>query len=107
MDDRQIIALYHERSEAAISETAKKYGKYCHSIAFRILYNEEDCEECVSDTWLRAWESIPPQCPGRLSAFLGKITRNLALNRYKHASREKRGGGQTPLVLEELLSEGD
>ena len=102
MDDRQIIALYNERSEAALSETAKKYGRYCRTVAYNILYNEEDSEECVNDTWLRAWESIPPQCPERLSAFLGKITRNLALNRYKHNTREKRGGGQTLLVLEEL-----
>ena len=102
MDDRQIIALYNERSEAALSETATKYGKYCRTIAYNILLNEEDSEECVNDTWLRAWEAIPPQCPERLSAFLGKITRNLALNRYKHNNREKRGGGQTLLVLEEL-----
>lgn len=103
MDDRQIIALYNERSEAALSETVKKYGRYCRTVAYNILYNEEDSEECVNDTWLRAWESIPPQCPERLSAFLGKITRNLALNRYKHNTREKRGGGQTLLVLEELV----
>ena len=102
MDDRQIIALYNERSEAALSETAKKYGRYCRSIAYNILSNEEDCEECVNDTWLKAWEAIPPQCPDSLPAFLGRITRNLALNRYKHNTREKRGGGQTPLVLEEL-----
>lgn len=102
MDDRQIIALYNERSEAALSETAKKYGRYCRTIAYNILFNEEDSEECVNDTWLQAWEAIPPQCPERLSAFLGKITRNLALNLYKHNNREKRGGGQTVLVLEEL-----
>ena len=102
MDDRQIIALYNERSEAALSETAKKYGRYCRAIAYNILSNEEDCEECVNDTWLKAWEAIPPQCPDSLPAFLGRITRNLALNRYKHNTREKRGGGQTPLVLEEL-----
>lgn len=103
MDDRQIIALFNERSEAALSETAKKYGRYCYTVAYNILRNEEDSEECVNDTWMRAWDSIPPQCPERLSAFLGKITRNLALNRYKHKNREKRGGGQTLLVLEELV----
>ena len=102
MDDRQIIALYNERSEAALSETAKKYGRYCRTVAYNILLNGEDSEECVNETWLRAWEAIPPQCPERLSAFLGKITRNLALNRYKHNNREKRGGGQIVLVLEEL-----
>ena len=102
MDDRQIIALFNERSETALSETAKKYGRYCRTVAYNILRNEEDSEECVNDTWLRAWDAIPPQCPERLSVFLGKITRNLALNRYKHKNREKRGGGQTLLVLEEL-----
>lgn len=102
MEDRQIIALYNERSEAALSETAAKYGKYCHTIAYNILYNEEDSEECVNDTWLRAWEVIPPQYPNRLSAFLGKITRNLALNRYKQNVAKKRGGGQVMFALEEL-----
>ncbi len=102
MDDRQIIALYNERSEAALSETEKKYGRYCRTVAYNILRNEEDSEECVNDTWLKAWEAIPPQCPESLAAFLGKITRNLALNLYKHKNREKRGGGQTMLVLEEL-----
>ncbi len=102
MDDRQIIALFNERSEAALSETANKYGRYCRTVAYNILRNEEDSEECVNDTWMRAWESIPPQCPERLSAFLGKITRNLALNLYKHKIREKRGGGQMMLALEEL-----
>ncbi len=102
MDDRQIIELYNERSETAISETADKYGKYCYYIAYHILYNEQDSEECVNDTYLRTWESIPPQYPNKLSAFLGKITRNLALNRYRYYKSEKRGYGQTALVLDEL-----
>lgn len=102
MDDRQIIELYNERSETAISETADKYGKYCFYIAYHILYNEQDSEECVNDTYLRAWEAIPPQCPNKLSAFLGKITRNLALNRYRYYMREKRRMEQTSLVLDEL-----
>ena len=102
MDDKRIIELYHERSESAISETADKYGKYCYYIAYQILYNEEDSEECVNDTYLRTWEAIPPQYPKHLSAFLGKITRSLALNRYKYYKREKRGFGQASLVLEEL-----
>ena len=102
MDDRQIIELYNERSEAAISATADKYGKYCYSVAYHILYNEQDSEECVNDTYLRTWEAIPPQRPDKLSAFLGKITRNLALNRYRYYVREKRGYGQVPLVLDEL-----
>ncbi|MBO5071055.1 MAG: sigma-70 family RNA polymerase sigma factor [Roseburia sp.] len=102
MDDRQIIELYHERSEAAISETADKYGRFCHYIAVNILHNEQDSEECVNDTWLRAWNAMPPQRPNKLSAFLGKITRNLALDKYKFYSREKRGGGQVAFALEEL-----
>lgn len=61
MDDRQIIELYNERSEAAIWSTADKYGKYCHYIAYNILYNEQDSEECVNDTWFRAWNTIPPK----------------------------------------------
>lgn len=102
MDDRQIINLFIERSEAAISETAVKYGKYCHSIAYNILYNEEDTEECVNDTYLKAWEVIPPQIPEKLSAFLGKITRNLAITKYRYNNTGKRGSGQVALVLEEL-----
>jgi len=102
MDDKQIIELYNERSETAISETANKYGKYCYYIAHNILNNKQDSEECVNDTYLRAWDAIPPHYPDKLSAFLGKITRNLALNRYRYYNREKRGYGQTSLVLEEL-----
>ncbi len=102
MDDKQIIELYNERSETAISETANKYGRYCYHIAYNILYNAQDSEECVNDTYLKTWETIPPQCPNKLSVFLGKITRNLALNRYKYYTREKRGGGQTFLALDEL-----
>ena len=102
MEDQQIIELYNERSETAISETANKYGKYCYYIAYHILYDEQDSEECVNDTYLRAWENIPPQYPNKMSAFLGKITRNLALNRYRYYMREKRRGGQIPLVLDEL-----
>ena len=74
MDDKQILDLYWERSEAAISETSKKYGKYCRYIAFNILHNDEDSEECVNDTYLRAWNSIPPNRPSVLKTFLGKWT---------------------------------
>lgn len=102
MDDGQIVDLYWARSETAISETANKYSKYCHTIAYNILHSNEDAEECVNDTYMRAWGAMPTQRPNRLSAFLGKITRNLSLNRYEKYSAEKRGMGQLPLALDEL-----
>ena len=102
MDDKEIITLFESRNENAIEETAKKYGAYCHAIANGILANEQDAEECVSDTWLRAWNSIPPQKPNSLKLFLAKITRNVSFNRYREQTREKRGGGEIALVLDEL-----
>lgn len=102
MEDGEIIALYWARSEEALSETARKYGRYCHSIARNILNNDEDAEECVSDAYLRAWNAIPPARPARLQTWLGRIVRNLALNRREKASAEKRGAGQIPLILDEL-----
>ena len=102
MDDKRIVDLYWERSESAIEESQRKYGKYCYSIAYHILYNEQDSEECVNDTYLRAWNAIPPHRPEKLSAFLGKITRNLALNRHKQSKAQKRGEGKTEQALEEL-----
>ena len=102
MDDKQIIDLYWARSESAIAETDKKYGKLCHRIAFNILADPRDSEECVSDTYLKAWSVIPPKRPVKLSAFLGKITRNLALNRYEKDTAEKRGGGEVSVALDEL-----
>ena len=102
IQDAEIIELYIKRDERAIDETKAKYGAYCEKIAYNILLDSFDAEECVNDTWFRAWNTIPPQQPNRLSAFLGKITRNLALDRYKFYNREKRGKGQTSLVLEEL-----
>lgn len=102
MDDKQIIDLYWSRSETAITETAKKYGRFCHSIAYNILASHEDSEECVNDTYLNAWNAIPPKRPLWLSAFLGKITRNLALKKYEKDTAAKRGGGQVALALEEL-----
>ncbi len=102
MEDSKIIELYMDRSEQAISETSKKYGRYCHYIAYSILQNEADSEECVNDTYLRAWNSIPPKYPNRLQTFLGKITRNLSLNKWEKLSAEKRGAGQIPLILDEL-----
>ena len=94
MEDAQIIDLYWARSEQAVQETDTKYGN--------ILKNFEDSEECVSDTWLKAWNAMPPQRPSVLSAFLGRITRNLSLDRYKAAHAEKRGGDSFPAALDEL-----
>ena len=102
MRDHEIIELYWARNESAITATAEKYGNYCHTIAYNILRNKEDAEECANDTYLRAWSSIPPQRPNRLSIYLGKITRNLALNRHKRYTAEKRGHGQVVLALSEL-----
>lgn len=102
MDDREIVQLYWDRNEQAIPATNAKYGGYCASIARNILGSKEDAEECVNDTYLNAWNSMPPHRPRVLSTFLGRITRNLALNRYKHRAADKRGGGQLLLILDEL-----
>ena len=102
MDDLQIIELYFARNEQAIRETDVKYGKLCFGLANNILNNNEDSEECVNDTWHRAWNSIPPEEPRSLAAYLGRITRNLALNRLQKQNRLKRGGGEMTLIWEEL-----
>lgn len=102
MDDKRIVELYFERSEQAVSETVSKYGKYCYSIAYNILDNNEDAEESVNDTYVDAWNSIPPHRPSILSTFLGKITRRISIDRWRKGRAEKRGGGEMPLVLEEL-----
>ena len=102
MEDSKIVELYWQRSDLAISETNQKYGRYCHSIAYHICGVDEDAEECVNDTWLRAWNLMPDQRPTALSAFLGRITRNLALDRIKAKNRHKRGGGEALLALDEL-----
>lgn len=102
MEDHAIIELYWERSEDAISKTAAKYGGYCYTIAYNILSNNEDAEESVNDTWLAAWNTMPPRRPKLLAAFLGKMTRYISLDRWKNRTARKRGGGEVPLVLEEL-----
>lgn len=102
MEDKAILDLYFARNELAITETDRKYGGYCYSIANRILSSHEDTEETVSDTYWQAWNCIPPQRPNFLKLFLAKITRNLALNRWQKQSAAKRGGGEVELVLEEL-----
>lgn len=102
MDDRDIIALYFRRAESAIDETAKKYGKYCFNISNNILRNHQDAEECVNDTYIRTWNSIPPTKPNSLSAYLAKIVRNISLNRIKAQKAQKRGSGEFELAYEEL-----
>ena len=102
MDDKRIVELYWSRSETAITETASKYGSYLNSISYNILANLEDAQECVNDTYHDAWNSMPPHCPSILSTFLGKITRRISIDRWRKMNAEKRGGGELPLVLDEL-----
>jgi len=102
MTDEKIIELYRKRDEQAIRESYTKYGRYCFAIANNILHDREDSEECVNDTWLKAWHSIPPKHPARLRLFFAKITRNLSINRYKAKTADKRGSGEVSLILDEL-----
>lgn len=93
LTDAEIVELYFARSEQAIAESEKKYGLTCHRIAYNILHSDEDAEECVSDTWLRAWNTIPPEHPVRLGAWLSTVTRRLALTRYEHRKAARRFAG--------------
>ena len=102
MDDTQIVELYWAREESAIEETETKYGSYCRSIAQNILQNTDDAAESVNDTWLDAWNSMPPHRPSVLSTFLGKLTRRISIDKWRHQNAKKRGDGQLPLVLAEL-----
>lgn len=102
MEDEKIIDLYWERNEEAITATDEKYGKYLKTIARGILKDERDSQECVSDTYMGAWNKMPPERPSLLKAFLGKITRNLSLKKYRDMTAEKRGGGEPTLAMEEL-----
>ena len=102
MEDARIVDLYWARSETAIDETSAKYGKYCYAIAHNILANAEDADESVNDTYLAAWNSIPPQRPSVLSSFLGKITRRISIDKWRTRNAEKRGGGEIILALDEL-----
>ncbi len=90
MQDSEIIELFWQRDESAITVTVRQYGGYCHTIAYNILQSKEDAEECVNATWLAAWQSIPPQKPERLATYLGKLTRNISINRYHQANAQKR-----------------
>lgn len=102
MEDLQIIDLYFARDERAIAESSLKYGAYCHAIAKNILSSTQDAEECVADTWLKGWQSMPPQRPNCLKLFFARITRNLSFNRRRALETARRGRGDLPLVLEEL-----
>ena len=109
MDDSKIVEMYFFRDEKAIEETSAKYGRLCYFIAYNILKNESDSDECVNDTYLRLWNSIPPNKPENLGAYSAKITRNISLDRYREALAQKRGAME-PLPTEELewcLSEND
>lgn len=101
MDDKRIVELFFARDEQALTQTRQKFSRYLHRVAHNILPNTQDAEECVNDTYLRAWNSIPPHRPSRLSVYLGKITRRLALDRYAALTADKRGGGTLPDLLEE------
>ena len=96
MKDAEIVALYWQRDPSAIEESRKRYGAYCRSIARRLLKSEEDCEECLNDTWLGAWNSMPDHRPEKLGPYLGKLTRWLSLSRRRRENREIRGGGCLP-----------
>ena len=102
MEDEQILTLYWRRDSRAIEASQEKYGAYCLAVSRGILADRRDCEECVSDTWLHAWQAIPPHRPAVLRMFLAKITRRLSFNRWKANTAQKRGGGQVTLALEEL-----
>ncbi len=102
MTDQDIVNLYWQRSERAIPETAGVYGPYCHTVAYNLLRNTEDAEESVNDTWLAAWNAMPPSRPNSLKAFLGKLTRNIAVSSLRRKGSLKRGGGVAATALEEL-----
>ena len=102
LDDAVIVDLYWQRSEDAVPETIRKYGRYCRAVAQNILQNAEDAEECVNDTWLGAWNSMPTHRPQHLAPYLAKLTRWLSLNRLDERKSLRRGGGEASLALEEL-----
>lgn len=101
-EDNEIIQLFFDRDEQAITETSVKYGSYCSSIAMNILKNREDAEECVNDTYFKVWSVILPSRPIVFKAFIGRITRNISFNLYKRMNADKRGNGQISIILDEL-----
>jgi len=102
MDDLQIVELYHNRSEIAVAITEEKYGSYCRKIAHNILLSNEDAEECVNDAYMAAWNSIPPHKPENLKTFLGKLTRNISISRWRAIRAQKNGGGEMFIAFDEL-----
>ncbi len=104
MDDSRIIELYFERDKSAITQTKDKYGKLLYSVSYNILNVREDAEECENDTYMAAWECIPPNNPQVLSAFLSRITRNLSFKKLRQQTTQKRGGGNATLPLDELAN---
>ena len=102
MDDNGIVSLYWQRKEEAIDQTEKKYGQYLTTIAYNILSDREDSKESVNDTYLAAWDSMPPHKPQALSTYLGKLTRRISIDRFRKRTSDKRGGGEYALSLEEL-----
>lgn len=102
MDDSEIILLFNKRDEQAISAAHEKYGRYCTAVALNVLKNREDTEACFNDALMKAWESIPPEQPKNLAGYLAKITKNISLNHYNMERADKRGGGEIPLIFDEL-----
>ena len=102
MEDSRIVELFWQRDESALREVESKYGRYCYSIASNVLHNAEDARECVNDTWLGAWNAMPPNRPARLSVFLGRITRNLAIMKWRSSTTAKRGGTSVDVPIDEL-----
>ena len=104
LSDKEIVSLFNERDEKAIEAVSSKYGNYCGAVVQSILKNPQDTEECLNDTWMRAWESIPPENPRNLGGFLMKLAKNISLNRFSYERAKKRGGGEKelPLVYDEL-----
>ncbi|MGM9641624.1 MAG: RNA polymerase sigma factor [Eubacteriales bacterium] len=109
MEDEKIIALYWERNETAIPETEMKYGRHCYAIAYNVLHSHEDADECVNDTWNAAWNAMPPEKPAKLECFLARITRNIAIDRYRHDRAQKRGAEVENVIDEywECIPDGD
>lgn len=102
MVDEKIVDLYWERNPMAITVTGEKYENYCYKIAYNVLRQHQDCEECVNDTWMRAWDAMPQERPGLLGAFLGAITRNLSIDRYRKNQAKRRGEGNVEYIFDEM-----